>query len=163
MALLIALIMLVMMTMLALSAVRFSSLEVKMASNDELMVEAFQKATSVTDATVSNPANTPVTGNEGYALCTPNYPATTAKPCNASSLALPTDFVSTGDVSSGKIKARSVLVTAAKPPPAALGTSVKLLSAASFRIEGEYDRTSEGLGKDQINEGVMVLYPKGGN
>lgn len=162
MALLIALIMLVVMTLFALSAVRFSSLEIKMSSNDEMIVEAFEKAVSITDATIANPSNTPVTGADGYTVCTANLVSKPGSGCNVFDLALPDGFEAAA-LAKGQITVKSILKDADKPPPAAIGSSLKLVGAASFQVEGGYDRTADGLGRDQINEGALILYPKSGN
>lgn len=155
MALLIALIMLVVMTLLALSAVRFSSLEIKMASNDELIAEAFQKAVSVADATIANPANTPVTGAANYTLCTPGHP-TTVPACDAYTITLPDSFESAA-VAAGKVKVKSVLVNPQQSMTRSLGTGFGIANYAAFRIEGDYDRSSEGLGRDAVKEGIWIL------
>jgi len=151
MAMLVALIMLVVMTLLALSAVRFSALEVKMSSNDELIVEAFQKAVSIVDATIANSANTAVTSQAGYTVCTAGVSG-----CNANTVVLPDGFESSA-VAAGKVTVKSILINPQQRMGRGLGSGIGAVYYASFRIEGSYDRSDEGLGRDAINEGVAVL------
>ena len=64
-----ALIFLVVITVLGLVAVRSSTTELRLASNEQVRVEALQTAQSVVDAVLAVPANTPVNGNIDYRRC----------------------------------------------------------------------------------------------
>ena len=47
-----------------------------------------------------------------------------------------------------------------RPPPRVVETSIDKFSSASFRVVTTYDRVDEGLGHEQVTEGVLVLVPK---
>ena len=47
-----------------------------------------------------------------------------------------------------------------RPPPRVVETSIDKFTSASFRVVTTYDRIDEGLGHEQIVEGVLVLVPK---
>ena len=50
--------------------------------------------------------------------------------------------------------------TVFRPPPRVVESSIDKFSSASFRVTTTYDRVDEGLGRQQITEGVLVLVPK---
>lgn len=157
-ALVVSIIMLLVMSLFALSAVRFSNFERKMGSNEELRVSAFQTAQSITDATVANPDNTPVFGDAGYTICTSNL----STGCNQSTVVLPDNYLA-DLVTAGKVSARVVRGTPAfQSPPrsAGLGSSLTNFTAASFSVTGTYDRSADGYGQEQISQGLILIFPK---
>jgi hypothetical protein len=65
------------------------------------------------------------------------------------------------EVDANHIQARVERVgTLFRPPPRAVETSIDKFSSASFRIVTTYDRIDDGLGREQITGGVLVLVPK---
>ncbi|MFN2301843.1 MAG: PilX N-terminal domain-containing pilus assembly protein, partial [Gammaproteobacteria bacterium] len=68
-ALITALIFLVIITMLSLTAMRSSMMELRQASNDETRVAAFESAMAVLDAVLDTPASMPVVGEVGDRSC----------------------------------------------------------------------------------------------
>lgn len=157
-ALVVAVLMLLVMVLFALSAVRFSNFERVMGSNEEARVSAFQSAQSIADATTANPNNTPVFGGVGYTLCTSSL--TTG--CDLSTLVLPDSYLSSL-VSSGKatarVERRAPLFQNA-PRSSNMGSSLTNFTAASFNVNGSYDRSADGLGQEQITEGLILVFPK---
>ena len=67
-ALAVALILLVVLTLLALSGVRLSTMELRMSLNDELRVTAYEQAQSLVDVTIRQFSNTPVL-SPGTVIC----------------------------------------------------------------------------------------------
>src|ERR1041385_6858158 len=59
-ALIVALLLLVVVSIVSLSAVRLSSMSLRVATNHEVRIGAFESAQSVVDATISDAANTPI-------------------------------------------------------------------------------------------------------
>lgn len=153
-ALITALIFLIIITMLSLSAMRSSILELRQASNDELRVAAFESAQAIIDAVMNTPGNMPVVGDVGFLICT-KY-----ETCEDTSLTL------TGGLYADEIEDQQVRVRVERlgplfgPPPRGLGTSARNLTAASFKIEADYNRTDDGLGRADLAQGVMVVVPK---
>jgi hypothetical protein len=47
-----------------------------------------------------------------------------------------------------------------RPPPRIVESSIDKFTSASFTVVTKFDRTSEGLGRQQITEGVLVLVPR---
>lgn len=166
-ALFTALMFLVVLTLISLAAMRSSTLEMRMATNDEARMTAFQRTQAVIDATIGEVDNVQVIGAVGRRVCTGGSAADTpdAVACD------PVDGHKYGidlagdsfddDVTDGMIKvAVTRLSPAEAPAPRSLGTSAAVYSVATFKIDALYDGTDDGLGRGRIVEGVMVLISK---
>ena len=160
-ALFTALIFLIIVTMLSLTAMRGSVLELRMASNQELKNTAFQRAQAVVDATIGDSGNMPTLGDIG----TTNCMATDPNPgdCDNVSVALDDGYLATteyfdGDESDGEIYVRTTrLAPLQAPAPRSIGTSASIYSVASYQVDGIYDLSEIGQGRAQIREGLMLL------
>lgn len=149
-----ALILLVIITLLSMSAMRVSITELRMASNQEAAVLSFQASQALSDAIIDAVESTPVRGDPGFTICTG-----TGAGCNIENFRLPSgifnDQLNTG-VMDGVI---TRLSPALRPPPRGIGSSADKFSAAAFSIRSTFDQTDQGLGRDTVVEGVLVLVP----
>jgi len=153
--LVIALMFLVAITLYTISSMRSSNIGLFMAQNEESRVAAEQAAQALADAIVASPASTPVVGNTGYTACTANETG-----CNRNDLPV-TDPVLAGAVANDHMQARVERTgTIFRPPPRVVETSIDKFSSASFRVVTTFDRVEDGLGREQVTEGVLVLVPK---
>lgn len=153
--LVIALMFLVAITLYTISSMRSSNIGLFMAQNEESRVAAEQAAQALADAIVATPASTPVVGGSGYTACTAGETG-----CNRNDLPV-TDPVLAYAVANNYIKARVERTgTIFRPPPRVVETSIDKFTSASFRVTTTYDRVDEGLGREQVTEGVLVLVPK---
>jgi hypothetical protein len=153
--LVVALMFLVAITLYTISSMRSSNIGLFMAQNEESRVAAEQAAQALADAIVASPASTPVVGTTGYTACTAGEQG-----CNRNDLPVTDPLLATA-VANDIIKARVERTgTLFKPPPRVVETSIDKFSSASFRVTTTYDRIDEGLGHEQITEGVLVLVPK---
>jgi len=133
---------------------RSSNISLFMAQNEESKVAAAQAAQALADAIVASPASTPVVGDTGYTACTAGETG-----CNRNDLPV-TDPVLASEVANNYLQARVERTGAAfRPPPRAVSTSLDKFSSASFRVTTTFDRVEDGLGREQISEGVLVLVP----
>jgi len=151
----IALMFLIAITLFTISSMRSSKIDLHMAQNEESRISAVQAAQALADAIVANPASTPVVGTTGFTACT-----AAEKGCNSNNLQVLDSDLATA-VSANYISARverTGLVF--RPPPRIVESSIDKFTSASFRVTTEYDRAADGLGKQQITEGVLVLVPK---
>ena len=153
--LVIALMFLVAITLFTISSMRSSNLGLHMAQNEESRVAAIQAAQALADVIVANPASTPVIGKTGFTACT-------AGQANCDRDNLPVDdSMLAGEVASYHLSARVERTgTVFRPPPRVVESSIDKFSSASFRVTTTFDRVDEGLGRQQITEGVLVLVPK---
>ena len=153
--LVIALIFLVAITLITISSMRSSKIGLHMAQNEESRITAVQAAQALADAIVANPASTPVVGTTGYTACTTGQTG-----CNRYDLAVNNDVLYSA-VASNYLSARVERTgNVFSPPPRIVESSIDKFTSASFKVITEYDRTDEGLGRQQITEGVLVLVPK---
>lgn len=153
--LVIALMFLVAITLFTISSMRSSNIGLFMAQNDESRIAAEQAAQALADAIVASPASTPVVGEPGYTACTAGETG-----CNRNDLPV-NDPVLASAVANDYIQARVERTgTLFRPPPRVVETSIDKFTSASFRVVTTYDRIDEGLGHEQITEGVLVLVPK---
>lgn len=153
--LIIALMFLLTITLLTLSSMRSSRIGLFLAQNEESRISAEQAAQALADAIVSSPASTPVVGLSGFTACTPGESG-----CNRNDLPVANATLAYA-VASDHMQARVERTGAEfRPPPRVVETSIDKFSAASFRVTTTFDRTADGLGHEQITEGVMVLVPK---
>ena len=153
--LVVALMFLVAITLFTISSMRSSNIGLFMAQNEESRVAATQAAQALADAIVASPASTPVVGTSGYTACTANEAG-----CNRNDLPV-TDPMLSYAIANNYINARVERTgTIFRPPPRVVETSIDKFTSASFRVTTTYDRVDEGLGREQITEGVLVLVPK---
>jgi hypothetical protein len=151
----IALMFLIAITLYTVSSMRSSNIGLFMAQNEESQVAAKQAAQALADVIVASPASTPVVGGSGYTACTANQTG-----CNRSDLPV-NDPVLANAVANDYIHARVERTgTTFRPPPRVVETSLDKFTSASFRVTATYDRVDEGLGREQITEGILVLVPK---
>lgn len=151
----IALLFLVTITLFTLSSMRSSNMGLYLAQNEESRVAAEQAAQALADAIVASPASTPVVGLSGYTACTAGESG-----CNRNDLPVSNSTLA-GEVASDHIQARVERTGPEfRPPPRSLETSIDKYTSATFRVVTTYDRTEDGLGRERVTEGVIVLVPK---
>lgn len=156
-ALVVALIFLIVISIIGVSAVKFTTAGVRSALNDEYRVASFQDAQSLMDATVADSDNTPVVGGVGYRVCTPGAVITDGNDCETSDIALPEGLFD-GELEDGQAQATVTRLSPLfGPPPRGSGASVNRFFAANFRIQAQHDKTDVGAGRTTINEGLILI------
>lgn len=153
--LVIALMFLVAITLFTISSMRSSNIGLHMAHNEESRVAAIQAAQALADVIVANPASTPVVGETGYTACTAGQ-----QNCDRENLPVD-DSMLASEVAAYHLSARVERTgTVFRPPPRVVESSIDKFTSASFRVTTTFDRVDEGLGRQQVTEGVLVLVPK---
>lgn len=158
-ALLVALVVLMLITLLAVSGVRLSMGGLRGAVNEELRVDAFHRAQSLVEGTLAISDNTAVAGAVGELNCLP-----TMGSCARNNLALPDTAAEAYPllVASGITVAVQRLAPEQAPPPRAVGYSAVKFQSAVMEVQSRYDETSVGWGQASLNEGVVVIIPMPG-
>ncbi len=149
-----SLVFLIAITLLAIASMRSSVIGMHMAQNEESRIVALQGAQALADAIVSDPNTTPVIGEPGFTTCT-----ATETNCQRNDLTMTNDIMAeyTG---SGVISARvERMFPALRPAPRGVESSIDKFVGASFEVRSTYDRVDEGLGKQTVVEGILVLVP----
>ncbi|MCW8195244.1 hypothetical protein F6455_10640 [Proteobacteria bacterium 005FR1] len=158
--LIVALIFLLLTAMISGTVMQTSILEVKMAGNEQLQEEAFQRVQAVANAITADPNNLVVAGDVGYKIC----PAGVSG-CDNNSLALPTlvTNVPTGVALSYHVERLGPLFA---PMPFRMSEanagSASAYSAALFEISADYDGGSAGLGSSRIAQGIALRVANSG-
>jgi len=153
--LVIALMFLIAITLYTISSMRSSNIGLYIAQNEESRVAAEQAAQALADAIVATPASTPVVGVSGFTACTAGETG-----CDRNDLPVNDPTLATA-VANNHLQARVERTGATfRPPPRIVETSIDKFSSATFRVVTTYDRIEDGLGHEQIAEGVLVLVPK---
>lgn len=164
-ALAVALILLVVLTLLALSGVRLSSAELRMSLNDELRVTAYQQAQSLVDVAVRQFSNTPVLSPDAV-ICARSITGCTGTNVRVT---LPSSiYGSTGtsgtDLGDGRV---NVIIRGIPPlqaePPVGTGFSLAVFDASYLQVTGQWNKNALGLGASTVNEGIAVVYGSAGD
>lgn len=153
--LIVALMFLIAIMLYTLSSMGSSNIGLYLAQNEESRIAAEQAAQALADAIVSTPASTPVVGQSGYVSCTAGQTG-----CDNNSLPV-IDTTLADQVAANHMQARVERTGADfQPPPRVVETSIDKFTSATFRVTTTFDRVGEGLGREQVTEGVLVLVPK---
>lgn len=152
-ALLMALMFLVIITLIALSSMRTSTLELKMAGNEQLQVEAAQSAQSAID-TVIQTNNFQVTTD--FTAC---FNKDTDGDGNGCELVANLDLDGDG-VDDNENEVEINLVDSGSFTCRACQSSANQFNAAQFSILSDYADTTHG-GRAQIGQGILMLIPTG--
>jgi Tfp pilus assembly protein PilX len=150
-ALITALVLLVALTLVALSGIQTSSVQLQISGNDEATVEAYEFAQSVVDAVIENSTNFVVGANIGYTTCMVAGPG-----CNATSINL-TETMFSGV----NLQAKVELLKIGQSPRLVNGNSMSQTNGAYFSIEGQYDETANNRGKSDVVQGYVMIIPTG--
>lgn len=152
-ALAVALILLVVLTLLALSGVRLSTMELRMALNDELRVDAYQQAQSLVDVSIRQFANTPILSPDTV-IC--------ARDCPNIRVNLPASYADDLNKDYVNVTIRGIQPLQATPPLGS-GFSITVFAASYLQVTGEYDKNPLGRGAATINEGIAVVFGTDGS
>jgi Tfp pilus assembly protein PilX len=160
-ALLVALIIMAVLSVVAASVVRFSIAGLRVAVNEELRTDAFQRAQSLVDMALAVPQNLVISGQVGDTNCVAGVSG-----CTRNTLKLyytagvevtATELDSNGD---------SIRLTRIGPeastPPRGTGYSATRFQAGYLEVEGGYDGVEAGWGRAALNEGVTAIVPQYG-
>lgn len=153
--LLISLIFLLILTLAATTSMSTSTLELRMAGNEESRVATFELAQSIVDEVVGNPDNIIVNNNVGYVNCTNNVSG-----CDANSIVIDGNLLPVSRANNATVIVER-LSPALTPPPRGIDSSADAFSAARFEVDTTYDGNANNEGRVGIVQGVLVLVPRG--
>ena len=141
--LLVVLLLLMGITLISVSSVNTSVMELRMARNVESSASTFQTALAAIDFVIADPANLPMVGplNESVPVTLSGSPFT----------------VGAGD--SIKTSAARVAECAA-PPRMRNATSLLAYSAFQYDVTVSLDKNATGMGKSGIVQGYLQIGPK---
>jgi hypothetical protein len=156
-ALITALIFLIIITVIALSSMRSSTQELRMALNAEEKLTAAQLAQAVADSLWLNPNATPVIGEVGRRVCTSPVPTSVAG-CDDATLVLPAEITQMLPATGQAFVAVERLNPETRPCPGfTIANELGGFGCAAFRVHARYDGTAVRGGRADVYEGVLVL------
>lgn len=167
-ALVLALVLLVVVTLIAVTSIRSTNQELRMSLNEETRANAFQYAQGLVDWIFATTGTTPVVGDIGNRGCVAGFVPDSGS-CNRDIGILDIDDPDlqlelgrvAGLCGSCDYSAEIVRIGSDEsPPPRAIGTSVDKFGAAPFQIRARYDLSEIGRGRAEVVEGALVLVPK---
>lgn len=162
-ALVIALVFLIAITLLGLTSIRSSTMELRMAMNEETRITALEQAQAMIDLVKSDEDNLPVqTGVAGSTVncyVVDNYTPPSNIPCTHATKTVNLD-TETGQLDGNVYTLVTRLTPATSPAPRGLGMSGDKFDVALFGVVGGYDRSDEGLGASEIEQGLIKPLPK---
>lgn len=157
-ALAIALIFLVVITLVGLVAMRSSVVEIKLARNNQFEIEATQKAQAVVDAVLEDKANFSSTLKVGEISC---YDSGANAPTACEQSGRRALLNANGELFQTGVYAEvQRLAPARVPVPVPSLTSMDKFTAAAFSVRGQFNRAQEGLGAADIEVGVIKILPR---
>lgn len=166
-ALITSLVLLMALTMVALSAVQSTAVQVLISGNDENTLQAKQYAQSVVDTVMQNDTNNFVIGaKDGYTVCAVSDPSTT---CDQTNLAIPgTMFGNIGISATNGVQARVKFLKNGTAPRLNVNqaSSASAFRGAYVAVTGSYDVSPNNStsvkpdGKATVVQGYVLILPK---
>jgi Tfp pilus assembly protein PilX len=153
-ALAVSLIMLLLLTVIGVTAMRSSIFESQMARNEEARIGAFERAQSIIDSVIDDVAN--MRGAEpGDTNCTAGH----VPDCTTELIELDDDLTAEehGDRSSAAVTYLSCLDSV----PRRLNVSEDEFDSAQFQIEGRYDGVEAKQGRSTLAQGTLIIVRQG--
>ena len=152
-ALAVGLIILLLITVLGITAMRSSIFELQMARNEEARLSAFERAQSIIDAVIDRPANLKG-GEPGETNCNENV-----DDCDHADVAIEDDLIEPPH--DERTQARVTYRYCRGKVPRRLNVSEDEFDGAWFSVEGAYDASDAKLGRSALDQGVLVVIRQG--
>lgn len=153
-----ALLFLIVITLLGLVAIRSSTTGLKLALNEQSQTKALVTAQSMITTVLKNTTKLPSEAGDSYKDCYQftNKPWATGdftfKPVTC-----PIPETQTGGRAYVTLRR---LPPRTSPPPVESATSLVRFGAGTFAVRGLYDRSKQGLGAADIEQGAMTIVPQ---
>lgn len=157
-ALAVSLMLLLLITVLGITAMRSSILELYMARNEAARISAFERAQSLVDGLFESIATNFEVSNVGDTRCY-NKTGCTGGLGALSPAAELVDDATEAARSAISVRYRSCF--AGVPAVIGGGTSIDVLDTVEFQVEASYDASSAKQGRAEVGQGVLVLIPSG--
>lgn len=155
-ALVIALMFLLVLTLIGVAAMHSSVVEIRLARNTQFRIEAMQKAQAVIDAVLADADNFSAYLPPGEQIWYPDRISGNGVSCDSNSLK---STLGSLPISTGLYAEVRRLRPAHVPPLGRSLTSMDKFTSAAFAVRGVYDRSEDGLGAADLEQGVIKILP----
>lgn len=152
---LVALVFLIMLSLGATLGMRSSTMELRMAGNDETRVRTFELAQALLDTVVNSPANFTVSEPVGHKNCTANIVG-----CDRVNVILGPALLAQFSGDQARVIVER-MAPAWSPPPRGSDSSVEAFRQARFEVQASYGDAEGGSGRVSLVQGVSILVPHG--
>lgn len=155
-----ALILLIVLTLLGLSAARSGKLALRLADNEQSRVEALEIAQSLVDTIADDATNLPIQNGTGYGSCflsPASAEGTSPQPPASFSCASNDVDLLDGRYPHYVYAQTERLAPERLPMQRGFGSSALNYSGALFQITAGYDRRGDGQSAAEISEGIVRL------
>jgi Tfp pilus assembly protein PilX len=160
--LVVSLLLLLVVSIVALSSLRYSTQALQVAVNSELRANAFQNAESIVEATITNAGNTPVVLGTAAGTVVTCSSSSIAGCSSAGTITMPNSFLASEVSASPPTVKVKVTALGIQSPPPGMGYEIDSFQAAQFAVDAVYDHTAsgDGRGQSQVNAGIIRVFPK---
>lgn len=150
-----SLVFLLLITLVATTTSRNSTLQLQMAGNDQSRIEAQQRVLAVIDEIAHDSDNTPVVGNIGYRTCKSGISNVN---CDAGTIAISSSVAELPADSSLDYHVTRVgpLEAGAPTMDESQASSANFYKVARFEVNTEFDGSASRLGTSSMAQGVLV-------
>jgi len=160
--LIIALMFLLLIALVAATTSETNTLQLQMAANDQLRVEAQQRVMAILDAILDNDNNTPVIGDIGYKICDQS---SLEASCDQALISLDSSIT---DVPSGTsnnyfVTRMGPLETGAPVMSESMASSASAFNVARYEVTASFDGEAARLGSSTIVQGITIKIPAQNN
>ena len=156
MVLIVSLLLLLAMALLAITVSQTNVLQLQMSGNDQAKVESLQHGLAITDAIIADKGNTAVVGDVGFRLCD----AGLTSGCDDYLLIVDSAVLDPDATIDYYVERVGPELTSAPFLDEEFASSAAAFSVARQEIVVSYDRSSSGLGKVEVVQGLLRLIPK---
>ena len=160
--LIIALMFLLLLALVAVTTSETNTLQLQMAGNDQLRVDAQQRVMAILDAILDNDNNTPVMGDVGYKICDQG---SLEASCDQTLISLDASItnVPSGTSSTYFVTRMGPLETGAPVMSESMASSASAFNVARYEITASFQGEAARLGSSTIVQGITVKIPAQNN
>ena len=156
MVLIVSLLLLLAMAMLAMTVSQTNVLQLQMTGNDQAKMESLQHGLAITDAIIADKGNTAVVGDVGFRLCDVGL----TSGCDDYLITIDSAVLDADATIDYYVERTGPDLTSAPFLDEEFASSAAAFSVARQGIVVRYDRSSSGLGKVEVVQGLLRLIPK---
>jgi len=158
----ISLIFLLLISLVAATAAETNTLQLYMAGNDQLRVDATQRVMAILDAILADNDNTPVVGDLGYKICDENSTDTS---CDQTLIVVDSAItaVPTGTNSDYFVTRVGPLETDAPIMSESMASSASAFKVARYEVTASFEGDAARLGNSTIVQGITIKIPAQNN
>ena len=152
--LLVTLIFLLLLSLVAATAMGGATTELRMTANEQARLDALAMAQSIADGVLQQRGSLPLAAAVGFTDCSDGI-----KGCDRQGIVIAPAVLEASKRAHARVMVER-LSPALSPAPRNMGSSMDAFQAARFQVDAEYDGSAMGEGRAGIVQGAVVLLPR---